>query len=95
MRITKPIVSNCSVSRLNPGGIISRIGGWWDRKGENEIDLVCEDELTGQVDIYEVKADRARFDAATLQKKIDAFLEKNPTLKGRIKRTDVLSLKNL
>lgn len=73
----------------------TRIGGWWDRKGENEIDLVCEDELSGQVDIYEVKADRARFDAAALQKKIDAFLEKNPTLKGRIKRTDVLSLKNL
>ena len=73
----------------------TRIGGWWDRKGENEIDLVCEDELAGFVDIYEVKADRARFDAAALKQKVAVFLEKNPTLKGRIKKTEVLSLESL
>ena len=73
----------------------TRIGGWWDRKGENEIDLVCEDELAGFVDIYEVKADRTRFDAAALKQKVAVFLEKNPTLKGRIKKTEVLSLESL
>ena len=27
----------------------TRIGGWWDRKGENEIDIVCEDEVSGSL----------------------------------------------
>lgn len=25
--------------------VYTRIGGWWDRKGENEIDIVTENEL--------------------------------------------------
>lgn len=73
----------------------TRMGGWWDRKGENEIDLICEDELAGAIDIFEVKADDARFDADLLTHKITAFLEKNPTLKGRVRKTGVLSLKDL
>ena len=71
------------------------MGGWWDRKGENEIDLICEDELAGAIDIFEVKADDARFDADLLTHKITAFLEKNPPLKGRVRKTGVLSLKDL
>ena len=27
------------------GGEFTRIGRWWDRRGENEIDMICEDEL--------------------------------------------------
>lgn len=26
----------------------TRIGGWWDRKGENEIDIVAENELNAE-----------------------------------------------
>lgn len=73
----------------------TRIGGWWDRKGENEIDLICEDELAGTVDIFEVKSDDARFDATLLNHKITAFLEKNPTLKGRVRKIGALSLEDL
>ena len=56
----------------------TRMGGWWDRKGENEIDLVCEDELARRLDFYEVKRDPARLDLRALQAKTEAFFAKNP-----------------
>ena len=61
----------------------TRIGGWWDRKGENEIDLVCENEFSEQLRFYEVKREPSRFDAALLVRKVEAFLAKNPQFKSR------------
>ncbi len=57
----------------------TKIGSWWDRKGENEIDLVCENEFAKKLDFYEVKRDSSRFDSALLARKVEAFLKKNPT----------------
>lgn len=70
----------------------TRMGGWWDRKGENEIDLVCEDELSNRLDIYEVKRDPARYDAQALRKKVDRFLEKHPEKSSRQLSLRCLSL---
>ena len=56
---------------------------WWDRKGENEIDLVCEDELADRLDFYEVKRDAARIDLAKLRDKSTAFFAKHPQLQSR------------
>jgi AAA+ ATPase superfamily predicted ATPase len=33
----------------------TRIGSWWDRKGENEIDIVAENELNDEAVFIEVK----------------------------------------
>ena len=60
----------------------THMGGWWDRKGENEIDLVCKDEINGRLDFYEVKRDALRIDLAALKAKTAAFFEKNPTLRS-------------
>ena len=59
----------------------TRIGSWWDRHGENEIDLVCEDELSGSLDFYEVKREKSRINLNVLKAKVEAFLAKNPQLK--------------
>lgn len=64
----------------------ARMAAWWDRKGENEIDLVCEDEGAGALDFYEVKRDSRRFDSMALETKVAAFLEKNPS-KRNVPRT--------
>lgn len=56
----------------------TRMGGRWDRKGENEIDLVCEDELAGRLDFFEVKRNPARFDQGRLKEKVAAFFRKHP-----------------
>ena len=60
-----------------------RMGGWWDRKGENEIDLLCERALDGAYDVYEVKRDAERFRRDALNLKVAVFLDKNPSLKNR------------
>ena len=38
--------------------------GWRDRRGENEIDLVGENEFTETLDFFEVKRDAKRYDRA-------------------------------
>jgi len=58
------------------------MGAWWDRKGENEIDLVCEgpnDSRNGaRLDFYEIKRDAGRIDKNVLRLKAEAFFAKNP-----------------
>ena len=61
----------------------TRMDSWWDRKGENEIDLVCDDEVAGRLDFFEVKRDSKRIDLDSLQKKSMAFFAKNPQMAQR------------
>lgn len=56
----------------------TRIGSWWDRHGENEIDMVCVDEFARKLDFYEVKREKARIKLKILRAKAKVFLEKNP-----------------
>ena len=62
------------------------MGAWWDRKGENEIDLVCESPAVKKrptaLTFFEVKRDAARIDLKALETKVAAFFEKHPTLRN-------------
>ena len=60
-----------------------RMDAWWERKGENEIDLVCDDEVAGRLDFFEVKRDSKCIDLDSLQKKSMAFFAKNPRMAQR------------
>lgn len=71
------------------------MGAWWDRKGENEIDLVCEDELANTLDVYEVKRDSARYDEAALRAKVMRFLDKHPEKNGRTLTLRCLSVEDM
>lgn len=62
-------------------GRYTKVSGWWDRKGENEIDLVCENELKGTLDFYEVKCDASRVDLSALNLKVAAFFLKHPDMR--------------
>lgn len=73
----------------------SRLGGWWNRKGEQEIDLVCENEFTNELAFYEVKRDKRRIDIALLNEKAQAFLEKNPSLRGHVQKSCGLSIDDM
>lgn len=79
-------------SRFAERHAYSRMGGWWDRKGENEIDLVCENEFKGTLDFYEVKRDAKRFDRHALEAKVEAFFHKNPEKRNRVISLAGLSL---
>lgn len=76
-------------------GEYTNMGGWWDRKGENEIDLVCEDEVVGKIDFFEVKKNRGRYNASLLESKLGAFFEKNPNKKSLVHSFGLLSLEDM
>lgn len=71
----------------------AQMGGWWDRKGENEIDLVCSE--GSRIDFFEVKRDARRISLPQLEHKTEAFFAKNPSLRGCEYRCRALSLKDM
>ena len=73
----------------------TRIGSWWDRKSENEIDIVCEDEIAETLAFYEVKIDASRFDATRLAEKVEAFFAKNPDKRNLHYKTGLLSIDDM
>lgn len=51
----------------------TRIGSWWDRKGENEIDIVAENELNDEAVFIEIKRRSENFNPEILNDKVAAF----------------------
>jgi len=82
-------------AEFSEGHVYSRMGGWWDRRGENEIDLVCENEFTGTIGFFEVKRDAKRFNRKSLEAKVEAFFVKNPEKRGLKTTLGSLSLANI
>lgn len=60
----------------------TRMGGWWDRKGENEIDIVAENELEKRATFFEVKRQADNIDLDVLRLKAAAFLRATGVFKG-------------
>ena len=81
--------------KLAESGKFTKIGNWWDRKGENEIDLVCDDEFANKIVFHEVKIDPKRIGLSSLKEKAIAFFDKNPELKGRKVSFRSLSVKDM
>ncbi len=55
-------------------GKYTRLGCWWDRKGENEIDLIAEDELSQTATFIEIKRKKDEISISALKQKAQAFL---------------------
>ncbi len=73
----------------------TQIGQFWDRKGENEIDIVAVNEIDGIADIYEVKKNKDRYDESLLRQKVDHMLQVCPELKRMEIHTGCLSLEDM
>ena len=82
-------------SKLAESGQWTRVGAWWDRKGENEIDIVAENELENRAVFFEVKRDIRRFDEMALRRKADAFLAATGAFKGHALEYRTLSLADM
>lgn len=53
----------------------TRLGRWWDRRGENEIDLIAEDELTNHVTFFEIKRQKDEISMGVLKQKAEVFIQ--------------------
>ncbi len=71
------------------------IGKWWDRKGENEVDLVVVDEINGKAWIYEIKKDKSRYSEALLAAKVETMLAAVPELRKMQLSLSCLSLEDM
>ena len=56
-------------------GEFTRIGRWWDRKGENEIDMIAEDELGHSVTFYEIKRQADEISTGVLKQRAEVMLQ--------------------
>lgn len=68
--------------RLRESGRYTRIGRFWDRKGENEIDLIAVNEIEGFAEVYEIKKQGKRYDEQALAAKVDYLLQNCKELHG-------------
>ena len=64
------------------GGDYTRLGRWWDRRGENEIDMIGEDELADKATFYEIKRQKADISIGLLKKKAEVMLMATHEFKG-------------
>lgn len=63
-------------------GEFTRIGRWWDRRGENEIDMIAEDELADSVTFYEIKRQKEEISLGVLRQKAEVFLQATHEFRG-------------
>ena len=59
----------------------THIDSWWDRKGENEIDMICEDELAERVIFYEIKRQKDEISIGVLKQKAETMLRASGAFK--------------
>lgn len=73
----------------------TRIGSWWDRKGENEIDIVAENELNGNAIFIEVKRKAENFDSDALNNKVAVFTRATGKFKDYVVSQKSLSMNDM
>ena len=71
------------------------LGRWWDRKGENEIDLIAANEINKTAEVYEIKRQRRNINIAELDKKTGAMISQIPALKGCSVKIRGLDMENM
>ena len=62
-------------AKLQEEGNLTKIGAWWDRKAENEIDIITINELDKSCKIYEVKRQANRLKLDKVESKAQIFLQ--------------------
>lgn len=68
--------------KLRETGRYTRIGGYWDRKGEDEIDLIAVNKIEKTAEVYEIKKQGKRYDEAASSEKIEYLLQNSRNCMG-------------
>lgn len=73
----------------------TRIGGYWDRKGEDEIDMVAVNELDKTADIIEIKRNVANINLDKLREKSIHFMKATGELSDYSVKYTTLSMNDM
>lgn len=82
-------------NKLRESGQYTRIGKFWDRKGENEIDLIAVNEIDNTADIYEIKKESKRYDKNNLNNKVDYLLKNCEPIRKMRLTVNLLSMEDM
>lgn len=63
---------------------VTEVASWWDRKGENEIDLIAISRLDNQITLAEVKRNADKIDLAALKRKASLLAPHLPRYKTHL-----------
>ena len=71
-------------AKLQEEGNITKIGSWWDKKSENEIDIITINELKKTCRIIEVKRQSAKLKLDKVESKAQIFMQNLPGYKQEV-----------
>ncbi|MCR4939924.1 MAG: DUF234 domain-containing protein, partial [Treponemataceae bacterium] len=57
---------------------ITKMGGWWDKKSQSEIDIITVNELEKACHIYEVKRQSKKISLEQVKSKASIFMKDMP-----------------
>ena len=66
------------IAKLQEEGNLSKLGSWWDKKSENEIDIITINELEKSCRIYEIKRQASKLKLEKLEAKARVFMQNLP-----------------
>ena len=71
------------------------VGKWWDRRGDNEIDLIVVDPVAKEAWIYELKKQGYRYNEKEFREKVENMLSQTPELRKLTIHLGSLSLEDM
>ena len=66
------------IAKLQEEGNLSKLGSWWDKKSENEIDIITINELEKSCRIYEIKRQASKLKLEKLEAKARVLMQNLP-----------------
>ena len=69
----KLLLEQYFTNKINKEKQLTKIGGWWERKGENEIDVIAVNDFEKTCEVYEIKRQASKIDLSKLAEKVDNF----------------------
>lgn len=82
---TGKVLEKYFTAKLIESELFTHISSWWDRKGENEIDIIAADEIENKVIFYEVKRQAKDVNIGIVKDKAEHFFQTT----GKFKRYDI------
>lgn len=73
----------------------TEVGSWWDKRGENEIDLVAVNTIDNKIEVAEIKRQANKINMTILEQKTECFLKENSKLSRFELKLKALSLSDL
>lgn len=62
-------------SKLQEEEELTKIGSWWDRKSDNEIDIIAINDIKKSCKVYEVKRQKSRIKLDKVESKAQIFMQ--------------------